>query len=414
MLPTTFALTVLAFGCGRSPSPAAQKPGPPQPKTVRVEVGTARQQTLEKTLSLPATLTSDETALLHPRVEAYVSKVLVDIGEEVEAGQVLIQLSAPELRQAAQQQQAMLGQLKASEKVLLAELTAARAQLDVIGAQLKLKQSERDRRARLVSTGAIANQLLEETEAALQSTSAMLAKYQNAVEIVEAKLSQGEAEMVVGKSKLEQAQTIASYLELKAPFAGVIAERNVDPGNLVRPTSPDGNKPLLVLAKVDKLRAMVHATTDVAAQLSVGQQVEFAADDVPGKTFIGTLSRMAGTYNQKTRMMQAEIDLENSVHPATGNRPLRAGSYGAATIVLQSANLPVIPASTLRTRGDRTSVAVVRDGACLMTPVTVAFTSGDKVAIAAGIADGDQVVASPADVQDEQLLKPSEIKLINW
>jgi multidrug resistance efflux pump len=380
-----------------------------------VAVGVVREQLLEKTIQLPATIESDETAMLMARVEAYVEKVGVDIGDEVAAGQVLVRLRAPELRQAVETSRATIQQLRASDQVLLAELTAARSQLDVVRAQLKLKRSERERRSRLVSTGAIAEQLLEESAAGVESQLAMLAKYESAVGIVTAKLTQGESELAVGHSKLKQAETMAAYLEIKAPFAGVVAERNVDPGNLVRSESQSsGMKPLLILAKVDKLRAVLHATTDVAGQLAVGQLVKFAADDMPGTIVEGRLSRMAGTYNQKTRMMQAQVDLENAPDPATGRRPLRAGSYGSATIVLQSATLPVVPESAVRTRGDRTSVVIVREGICMVTPVTVAFASGELAAIAKGLAAGEQVIVEPDGIHDEQLLKDSEIKNVSW
>lgn len=408
-------LATLVVGCNRPTKKAAPKTEAAKPQAKTVAVGVVREQLLEKSIELPATIESDETAMLMPRVEGYVDKVLVDIGDEVQAGQVLVRLRAPELEQAAGELSAMIGQIQASEQVLLAELSAARTQLDVVRAKLQLKQSQRDRRARLVSSGAVARQLLEEADADLQSTSATLAKYENAVQIVEAKLLQGESELAVGNAKLEQAKTWAGYLEIKAPFAGVVAERNVDPGNLVRPASASSSmKPLLVVANVDKLQAIVHATTDVAGQLKVGQAVEFAADDLPGKVFEGQLSRMAGTYNEKTRMMQAEIDFDNARDAATGQRPLRAGSYGSATIVLQSAKLPVVPESALRTRGDRTSVVVVRDGACLVTPVTVAFASGEMVAIADGIEAGDQVVADPEGIKDEQMLKDTEIEIVSW
>ncbi len=408
-------VAVLGAGCNRPSRSVTAKPAAEKESAETVAVGVVREQLLKKTVELPATIKSDETAMLMPRVEAYVDEVLVDIGDEVQAGQLLVRLRAVELEQAVKASQAMIRQLRAGDQVLLAELSAARTQLDVVRAKLTLKESQRDRRARLVSSGAVARQLLEESEADLQSTSAVLAKYENAVQIVEAKLAQGESELAVGKAKLQQAQTLVGYLEIKAPFAGVVAERNVDPGNLVRPASASSSmKPLMVVAKVDKLRAIVHATTDVAGQLAVGLAVEFTADDVPGKVFEGNLSRMAGTYNQKTRMMQAEIDLNNALDTATGHRPLRAGSYGSATIVLQSAKLPVVPESAVRTRGDRRSVVVVRKGACLVTPVTVAFASGELVAIAEGIVAGDQVVADPEGIKDEQMLKDTEIIIVSW
>ena len=306
-------------GCQRPAPKASAKPQKQAKPAAKVVVGSVSVQQLRQTVSLPATIESDETAQLMARVEAYVAEVLVDIGDEVAAGQTLVRLAAPELEESVTEWRAMLEHLQASEQVLLAELHAARSQLDVTRAQLQLKESERDRRAALVEQGAIARQLLEETAAEVQSAEATLAKYENAVAVVEAKLVQGEAELAVGVAKLKQAEAMAGYLDIKAPFGGVVARRDIDPGNLVRPSSQSSSmKPLLVVSKIDKLRAVVHATTDVAGMLEVGQQVQFVADDLPDKVFEGTLSRTAGTYHEKTRMMQAEIDLDNSPDPGTG------------------------------------------------------------------------------------------------
>jgi len=407
---------LLSIGCQRSTTQAAKDDAskPSEPSTVAV--GIVRAQLLENTMALPATVQSDETAMLMARVEAYVREVLVDIGDEVAADQVLIRLEAPELLQQVEMQRGLIEELRASDQMLLAELEAARTRLDEIRAQLEFKTSQRDRLARLVDTGAIERQRLEEAASDVQSTTAMLARYENAVQVVRARRLKGEFELAVAQAKLKQAKTLAGYLEVKAPFDGIVVQRHVDPGNLVRPTDQGGaTKPLLALAKVDKLRAVVHVTTDLAGRLAIGLPAQFVADDIPDKTFNSQLSRTAGAYNEKTRMMRAEIDLINLRDPTSGLRPLRAGSYGTATIVWQSDTLPAVPQSALRRHADQVSVVVVRDGVCLITPVEVAIESGDLAGIAAGIEPGDQVVVeNPDAIHQEQRLQDRQIKLVTW
>ena len=413
-LAPILAALLLPVGCQRAASPTT----PRETQTTapaKVVVGLVRTQLLEKKVNLPATVESDETAMLMPRVDAYVDSVMIDIGDEVATGQVLVRLSAPELEQEVLRHQAMIGQLMADEQVMQAQRASARTQLDVGRAQLDLKRSERQRYAKLVSTGAIERQRLEEADAEVQSTQAMLKKYAQAVQVVEAKLKKGESELAGGQAQLERARTLAGYLEIKAPFAGVVAERNVDPGNLVR-SSAEGKdaRPLVTLAKVDKLRAVLHATTDLAGQLTVGCPMEFIADDMPEKAFPGQLSRLAGTYNERTRMMRAEMDIDNSVDPLTGRRPLRAGSYGSASILL-SATLPVIPASALLGSGSQRSVVVVRDDVCHLTAVKVGFEADEFVGISAGIDSGDQVVVvDPKEIKDGQALPEADRKLEAW
>ena len=167
----------------------------------------------------------------------------------------------------------------------------------------------------------------------------MLSKYAQAIRVFEAKLAKGQKELEVGLAELERAQTLASYLEIKAPFSGIVTQRHVDPGNLVRPDSHSTNaQPLLTVSQVEKLRAVFHATTDVAGSLQAGAMATFVADDLPGMPFQDQLSRLAGSYNSRTRMMRGEMDLGNKRNPESGLRPLRAGSYGTITIVLQSEN----------------------------------------------------------------------------
>ncbi len=406
-------LMAIAVGCQRT-APPVKSADAAEKKPAKVLVGIAREKTLRQTIDLPAVVESDETAMLMTRVEAYVGEVLVDIGDEVQKGQVLIRLDAPELLHQAAEQRAMIGQLEADGQVLLAEVAAARTQLDVVRAKLRLKNSERDRLERLVNTGAIERQRLEEAESSAQSVAATLARYENGLQVAQAKLLKGKSEMAVAESKLQAAEALASYLEIKAPFSGVVARRDVDSGNLVRPANQGkGSKPLLVIEKLDRLRAIMHATSDVAGQLSVGDQVTFLSDDKPNNPIHAEISRTSGSYDERTRMMRAEIDIDNSPDSATGQRPMRSGSYGSAKIVLREETLPVVPESALLHRNGVTSVVVIRNEVCQITPVEIAMESEGLVGIRSGVGNGDLVVfENPDAIQPGQTLLRSQTELV--
>ena len=404
-----------AWIAGCQPAPKQAEPGKPSSAEAAkppVAVGTVRAQQLEKSVKIPATVESDEQAMLMAKVEAYVKEVLVDIGDEVSAGQVLIRLDAPELHHKAEQQQRMIGQLQADGQVLQAELAATLTQLQAFRAKLDLENSERDRLSRLVSSGAINRQRLEEAEFELKSAAASLARHENAVRVAEARLEKGKAEIRVAQSQLKQAQAMVNYLEIKAPFAGVIATRDVDPGALVRPGA--SGKPLLTVAKVDRLRAIFFITMDTTSHMAVGNAVKFEADDVPGRLFEGVISRIAGTYDERTRMLRAEVDLENSPDPGSNRRPLRAGSYGEATIVLQLPTLPVLPQSALFSHAGRPSVVIVRDGICSIAAVQVAIEFDGLAGVSSGLQAGDQVVIKNPDALSDGQDISSEIKMEAW
>ena len=412
----TLLLASLVVGCQRPKQPPpAEKVDTQAEAPAKVSVGIVRAQLMEKTVDLPATIESDETAMLMARVEAYVSEVLVDIGDEVDAGQLLVQLTAPELQQRVAQHRASIKAIHASKQMALAELKAAQSQHAAVLVEQTLKLSERDRLARLVSTGAIESQRLEEAEAALGTANAEIEKSKNAIEIVQAKLLKGVAELAVEQGKLDEAISLTNYLKIESPFAGVVVRRNIDPGNLVRPSQDEDEGALLTIAKVDKLQAVVHATADVAAQLKVGDAVSFTADDMPNQKFVGQLSRTSGSYDDRTRMMRAEIDFDNPRDETSGRRPLRAGSYGSAAIVLYSETLPVVPESALRRSAGGPSVVLVTDGTCLVTAVEVAIERDGLVGISSGIEAGDQVVVKdPGSFEAEQMLKDTQIELVTW
>ncbi len=413
-LLSALVLACLVCGCQRPTPPVQQAEQEPQGPT-KVAVGVVRVQLMEKTIDLPASIESDETAMLMARVEAYVAEVLVDIGDEVEAGQVLVRLDAPELQQRVAQHQASVKSILAVKQMTLAELKSTQAQNAVSLAEQALKLSVRDRLARLVSTGALESQRLEEAEAALGTANAQIEKSKSAIEMVGAKLQKDEAELAVEQGKLGEAKSLTDYLEIKSPFAGIVVRRSVDSGNLVRPGQDGKNGVLLTIAKVDKLQAVVYATVDVAAQIKVGREVCFIADDMPDEKFRGQLSRTSGSYDDRTRMMRAEIDFDNPRDAKTGQRRLRAGSYGSVEILLYSETLPVVPESALRRGAGGNSVVVVRDGACLITPVEIAIERDGLVGISSGLAAGDQVVVkNPGDLDSGQTLKEAEIDLVTW
>ncbi len=404
------ALTV-AIGCKPSGPPPAKKESAAQEAPAKVLIGIAREVRLQETIELPASVQSDETALLMARVEAYVAEVLVDIGDEVKQGQVLVRLDAPELAHQTAEQRARIEQIVAGDQVLQAEAAAAQAQLGVVRAELNLKSSERNRLANLVNAGAISRQRLEEADSAVQSAGALLGRYENALQVAQARLVQGESEKNVAESRLQAAQAQADYLEIKAPFDGIVAKRNVDLGNLVQPGGDA--MPLLVIEKIDKLRAIVHATSDVAAQLTVGDSVAFTSSDTPGTPVQAILSRTSGSYDTKTRMMRAEIDLDNSRDAATRRRPLRSGGYGLATIVLREETLPVVPESAVLRVNGMTSVVVIHNKTCQIVPVKIGIESDGQVGIASGINSGDQVVfENPGAITPGQVLERNQMDLV--
>ncbi|MDC0935173.1 efflux RND transporter periplasmic adaptor subunit [Pirellulales bacterium] len=401
-----------ALGC----QPENRQRVEPQGSTApSIEVGVVPERVVEKTIILPATINSDEVAMLVSKIEAYVDRVLVDIGDEVRAGQTLVELYAPELQQRANQVRRQIEQLQAGEIVLRAQRDSAFAALQTYKAELTLRGSERDRLARLVNNGAIGRQRLEEAEFAALSVEAEITEHQNAMRVAEARIQEGAAEMAVAQALLAEAETLAGYLTINAPFDGIVTKRNVDPGNLV--SSDDMSGALVTVAKIDQLRAVMYAAADVAGRLKIGQSVRFISDDAHDQVFEAPIARLSGAYDPRTRMMRVEVDLANASDPQTGTRPLRAGSYGTAEIVVATTGrkTPAAPPAAIRTQGGQPAVFVVADGTCRLTLVTLGLEGDDVVEIKTGVAPGTQIVATGVDaVKDQQPVSQEQVKPTQW
>ena len=378
----------------------------------QVPVVTVESRLVREILHLPTTIIGYEQAELLPKVDAYVEQVHVNIGDEVKRNDLLVTLQSPELSQQVEQQAKLLAEASADIDLAEAEWNSAKAKLSEQQAMIDLRESELARMTSLVASGAMTDRKREEAEYAMKSAQATMEQTLNAVKVAQARQNMAQAHADVVASQLAQAETMASYLLIRAPFAGVITKRNVDTGTFVRPATGSNASPLIEMAVVDTVRAIVHVTMGDVNKIATGKPVTITLTDVPGETFPGSLTRISGVFDKNSRMMRAEIDLPNKPNPKTGQRLLRPGSYGSAAVVVREETLPVVPKKAIQEVGDKKTVMVVSsDGTCLTTSVEIRVNGGELLGIGSGLAAGDRVVANtPGQVKNGQKLSTAEIK----
>ena len=399
-------------GCENPPQPrkgpTTQRLATPPPK---IPVTVVQSEPVQLVITMPASIISFETAPLMAKIDAYVDKIYVDIGDEVKEDDLLVQLEAPELTYEVERHGKLVVQGEAAIALAQAELGAARARLNEQQALLDLRMSEQQRIAQIIRSGALSEQKGHEAEFALKSATAAKVRYQNAVSVAEAEVNMAVARAGVAKADYDKAKVLAQYQQIRAPFDGVISERKVDPGAFVRPASGENAIPLVTVDQIDKLRAVIHVTMDQAVHLDAGDRIELVVDDVPGKNFPGTVSRTAGVFDERTRMMRVEVDLDNAVSDA-GVRPLRAGTYGEVTIIVAEETLAVVPKAAIGRGVTGPYVVVVgKDGECQQASIEIGIDAGDFVGVLSGIKPGDRIVASqPDQIKDKQRLAENSIQ----
>ena len=235
-----------------------------EPKT---ETFLLEKEKLTTELRLPAELTGFQQVDLYAKVSSFVKTLKVDIGSKVTKGQLLIVLEAPEIS----------SQLAAAES--------------------RLKSME----AIYATSKSTYNRLYETSK-------------------VEGTISKNDLEMASGKKNSDYAQyqaavaahkevsIIRGYLEIRAPFDGVVASRNVNLGTFVGPSS---SSPLLTIQQQNKLRLAVSVPELYTGYLHNGDEMSFNVKSLP-ETFKATITRMSGALDLKLRSERVEMDVHNT------------------------------------------------------------------------------------------------------
>jgi RND family efflux transporter MFP subunit len=337
-------------------------------------VRTAPVRSSDSTMSVtwPGTTEAFEQANIYARASGYISKREVDIGSHVKAGQLLVEITAPELEHQIAQAEGTLAQLKAG-------LLQAKANRD-------LAQVTWDRDSTLVQQGWVTKQQGDTDRLGLEARDAGVA-------VAAANITAQEAQLrVLNQQKLYQSVT--------APFDGVITQRNIDIGILVQADATSGTF-LFTLMHSDVIRIQLYVPQDEAFGLAPGVEAVVRVPEMPGRDFPGTVTRLADALQPGTRTLLSEIDVPNPDHALT------PGVYCNVELKIpRKTPSLVVPSEAIIFNRNGLSVAVVEGGVARIRPVTVVRDFGTTVEVSAGVKDGDLVILNPpVDLTDGHEVK---------
>ena len=334
-------------------------------------VTTATVNASGETMSVtwPGTTEAFAQANIYARASGYISKREVDIGSRVKAGQLLLEISAPELDHQIAQAEATLTQMQAA-------LQQAQATRD-------LGQVTWNRDSTLVQKGWVTQQQGDTDRLNLKAQDA-------AVAVAQANIKAQTAQIAV----LHQQK---DYQSVTAPFDGVITARNVDVGSLVQADATAGTF-LFTLMQSDTLRIQLYVPQDEAFGLGPGVDAVIRVPELPGRDFPGKVTRIADALQPGTRTLLTEIDVPNPDHA------LSPGVYCTVELKIpRKTPSLVLPSEAIIFNAKGLIVAVVEDGTAHMHNVNVVRDFGTTVEVNSGVKDGDQVIlAPPVDLADGQ------------
>jgi RND family efflux transporter MFP subunit len=359
-------LSIGTFGCGREASPPAANTTTPAAGPVTVDVVRVVERPLDVQLSLPGELTPYQAVAIYPRVTGFVKTVTVDRGSRVRAGALIATIEAPEL--VAQRAEAQ-SKLQAAE----AQWAASRSKADA-------EKSTYDRlKAASATPGVVAgNDVLLAEKAADASQDQVVAGQQN----VEA-----------ARQALNAIREMEGYLRVTAPFDGVVTERNIHPGALVGPPSGSGSTmPMVRVVEISRLRLVVPVPEAYTAEMKAGTQILFTVAAYPGRTWSGSIARIAQAVDVNTRTMAVELDVANK------EGRLAPGTFAQVRWPIhRSAPSLFVPSSSVAATTDRTFVVRIRSGKTEWVDVKTGLTSGPLVEVFGDLRAGDQVASHGTD-----------------
>lgn len=339
-LAASIALALAA--CSRSAAETTPAQAIPEVLTVQAK---AADPAFE--LRLPARAMAGESAQLYPRATGFVSERRVDLGDKVQAGQVLAVISAPESDQAVREAQAVLAQAKADQE--LAKVNYDRAQV-------------------LIGSGAISKELYSDRKA----------NYDVAV------AARGAAE-----ARLAAARERQGFQTVRAPFEGVVVARNVERGDRVVGDAASA-QPMFEVNALDPLRVVVDVPQHVALQVRSGVEGEVSFPELPGRVFKAQVVRSAQAISRDAGVMRTELRLPNP------DSRIPAGMVGTVSLRLPRATPAVVlPVSSVIQRAGGAQVATLKGDRLDFRDVTLGRNLGNEIEILGGISASDTVVLAP-------------------
>jgi RND family efflux transporter MFP subunit len=330
----------------------------------RVPVVTAKRASATTEYVLPGDSRPLLEAALYARTAGYLKSRRVDIGDRVQEGELLAEISSPEV-------DAQLEQARALQ--ILGKANLARDQASSVLADTELQRSRK-----LVARQAVPQQEFE----------GFLARDR----VADANVLAAEANLRVNEANIHRLETMQSFQKVTAPFAGVITARNFDPGDLVTADSTS-TREMFHLVRTDTLRIFVNVPQMFSTDVKVGQKAVVFRREYPKRTFAGTVTRTADALDVSTRTLPTEVQVINR------DEALRPGMYLQVQFVFER-EVPtvLVPAAALATRSDGPRLVVLDpQNRVQYRTVQLGRDFGSETEVLAGIDPGETVVINPGD-----------------
>ena len=365
-------LTMLASGCSSSHAPAKESQ-PQQSAAPAVNTVPVISQRLNTTVSLPAELLPYENVDVYPKVTGFLQTLRVDRGSRVKKGELLMRLFAPELISQRSQAEAAVG--------------AAESQL--VTAQAKLA-ADKGTYLHMVAAAKTPGVLAENDVAVAGQTA----------DADRGTVAAAEHNVSAARDALRSVGQTESYLNVYAPFDGVVTTLNVHLGALVGPASGQpGAMPMVQIVDTNRLRLVVPVPEAQVGEMKEGREVAFTVPAYPGQISHAPIRRISHDVDLKSRTMPVELDVHNT------DARLSPGSF--ATVqwpVERSYPTLFVPSAAVTNDQQHTFVVRIRDNKAEWVTVETGQSEKGQIEVFGDLQPGDRILSAGTDA-----IRPGEV-----
>jgi RND family efflux transporter MFP subunit len=350
-------------------------------QAVATQTAHVQRMSVQREVELSGTLLSPDMAKISSEVAGIVREVRVQLGTEVKAGDVLVRLEPAELQFALDRAESALRQVEAQLGIERGQdkQPPADEQIASVRQQVANRDDARaafERAQQLSGRGLLTKADRDTAETRVKVAEANLQAALDTVHSLKASLQDRRASYDLARKKLADAV-------IKAPVAGAVSERLVQPGEYIRE-----NIPVASVVQVNPLKLKTAIQEKHASVIRPGQSVEFAVEAFPNRTFKGEIAYVSPAVDQATRTFPVEALVENR------DRVLKPGFFAKGVVHTKTdANVIAVPEDAISTLAGVSTVYVIDEGKARQQQVTLGAHQDKLVEVVAGL-KGDETLAT--------------------
>ncbi len=384
-------------GSGESGDTKSARATSEQGKTAGITVIHPQRRDIQMKVVQPGTIQAFEVTPIYSRISGYVQNYRYNIGDRVKKGDVLIDMWIPDIVEQHAQKSATVKRsevqirvAESAERAAVAKLETAKARVLSAEAGVKRAQasytrweSEYKRLETLVAQRVLDVQVRDETYRQFEEASAVRdqanamvsetisARDQAAADRDRARVDveSARADLQVAQANERETRVVVEYGQIKAPYDGVITQRNVSPGDYLQPGAGSEGRPLFVLEQTDPVRVFVGVPELASFFIHPKDTALIRFQALPGATREGTVVRSGFSLDPSTRTLQTEIDIPNA------DDHLHPGWYVTVTIVVERSQVWTLPSEAIGFQGQQNYYVYFQvDGKPVRTPVIIGLS----------------------------------------